>query len=54
MIQRPDRTASQTEVSRQVGEGDATIRPIADAKVISTNDAAAATTAPVKAGPQWM
>ena len=43
MIQKPDRIASQTEVSRQVGEGDATIRPTADAKPISTNEAAAAT-----------
>ena len=54
MIQKPDRIASQTEVSRQVGDGDATIRPTADAKPISTNDVAAATIAPAIPGPQWM
>ena len=54
MIQKPDRTASQTEASRQVGDGDATIRPTADAKPISTNDVAAATIAPAIPGPQWM
>ena len=54
MIQKPDRIASQTEVSRQVGDGDTTISPTADAKAISTNDTAAATTAPAMPGPQWM
>ena len=54
MIQTPDRIASQTDVSRQVGDGEAIIRPTADAKVISTNDTAAATTAPAITGPQWM
>src|SRR4051794_1702894 len=53
MIQTPDRSASHTDVSRQVGDGDATIRPTADAKLIRTNDVAAATIAPAMPGPQW-
>ena len=54
MIQKPDRIASQTDASRQVGDGDATIKPTADAKPISTNEVAAATIAPAIPGPQWM
>src|ERR1051325_1424407 len=53
MIQTPDRIASHTDVSRHVGDGDATISPIAAANAISTDQTAAATMAPAITGPQW-
>ena len=51
-IQKPDRIASQTDASRHVGEGDATINPTADANPMRTKDIVAATSAPAMPGPQ--
>jgi hypothetical protein len=45
---------SATDVSRQVGDGDAIDRPSAAPNVMNTNEVAAASTAPAITGPQWM
>ena len=50
-IQAPDKTVKPTDVSRQVGDAEDTASPMAEANAISTKNAAAATTAPAKAGP---
>jgi len=50
----PESSISAIDVSRQVGEGDATASPTAEANAMSVANTTAAVIAPAMTGPQWM